>query len=89
MAVRTQIVTVATSATKLNFPDDTNIGYAIAIYNSGAATVYIGSSSVTTATGFPVAASGTLSIDLGPSEELYGIVASSTNTVAVLCQGVA
>ncbi len=89
MAIKTQVVTVTTSATKLNLPDDTNMGFAIALYNSGAATVYVGGSAVTTATGFPLAAAGALSIDVAAGEELYGIVASSTNTVAVLCQGVA
>jgi hypothetical protein len=89
MAIKTQVVTVTTSATKLNLPDDTNMGLSVALYNSGAATVYVGGSAVTTANGFPLAAAGTLSIDLAAGEELYGIVASSTNTVSVLCQGVA
>lgn len=89
MAIKTQSVTVTTSATKLNLPDDTNLGMSVALYNAGAATVYVGGSAVTTSIGFPLAAGGTLSLDLAAGEELYGIVASSTCAVNVLCQGVA
>lgn len=63
--------------------------------NEGANPIFLGSISVTTATGFPVAAATTFRPD--PSsyeklrgragERLYGIVASATEDVRVLLEG--
>ena len=89
MPIKSQSVSVATTATKLNLPDDPNLGLSVALYNAGAATVFVGGSGVTTSNGFPLAAAGTLSIDLAAGEEIYGIVATGTVAVSVLCQGVA
>lgn len=92
MAVKSRAVSVATTATQLDSTtdnDDGSPGESIAVYNNGAATIYIGGSSVTTATGSPVAA-GTWgpTFDLGPGEPLYGIVASGTVEARVLETGV-
>lgn len=62
---------------------------AIAIYNNGAATVYLGGADVTTTGGVPVAASSWgPGMDMLASEGLYGIVAAGTVEVRVLETGV-
>ena len=59
----------------------------IALSNSSGAIVYLGPSGVTTTTGYPLAASGTLKIQLHIDEALYGIVASTGSTVSFLASG--
>lgn len=55
------------------------------VANTGSATIYLGDSTVTAATGFPLPATDSLSFDLGVAEVLYGICASATSsTMAVL-----
>lgn len=55
---------------------------------TGTATVFVGPSGVTTGTGFAWAVSdGPLEVELEPGESLYGIVASTSQTVHVLRQG--
>lgn len=53
---------------------------------SGGSTVYIGGENVTTASGFPVVAGATLSLDV-IGEPVYGIVGASTQDVNVLRSG--
>lgn len=80
-------VTVATTATRLDSTTVPFSGGAFAVQNLGSATVYVGLSTVTTATGWPVPAGSTLSLEsasIDPSVGLYGIVAASTVEVAVL-----
>jgi hypothetical protein len=49
------------------------------------ATVYLGGSGVTTATGYPLAAGDVIDLgDLGTDDAVYGIVTTSTAVVAVL-----
>lgn len=86
MALDTEAnVSVGTSATALY--SATSTGARVTIYvNSGAGTVYVGDSGVTTTTGLPVAAGEFFPIDLNAGEVLYGIVASSTSTVRVMSQ---
>lgn len=82
MAVITSSVTVTTSPTLLY----TSVGQSqVQLRNdSASADVFIGNSSLTTATGFKVAAAGSLTnINLDHNESLYGVVASATGTVAV------
>lgn len=78
-------------------------GTSVAIYvPTGGATVYVGDASVTTATGYPLQAGTEHFFDLDPtgspsysisavihatSENLYGIVATSTQAVNVLQTG--
>ena len=92
MAVRSNIVTVTTSTTALLTGSDTdsNAGFRDALLkNTGAATVYVGGTDVTTATGFPLAAGEGLALsELQPDSMPYGIVAAATCTVAVMQLGV-
>lgn len=83
-------VSVTTSATRLDTGAANNPqGSAIGVYNNGASTVYLGGSGVTTATGFPLAAGTSLSVDLKESGDvLYGIVVSGTVEVRTLEVGV-
>lgn len=79
--------TVATTATALHASDAD--GQSLLVSNVGAATVYLGPAGVTTSSGVPLAAGASVSInDLAAGERIYGIVASSTNEVRVLRQGV-
>jgi hypothetical protein len=91
MAVNSRAVTVTDAATRLDAStdgDDSMAGQAIAVYNNGASTVYLGGSTVTTATGVPVAASSWgPGMELSISDQLYGIVASGTVEVRVLETG--
>lgn len=79
-------IPVTNTATPLVAADasDTTTGNSLAIQNTGASTVYIGGPSVTTGSGYPLAAGGQIGADLAPGEDLYGVVASGTVTVAVL-----
>lgn len=89
MAVSAAVVSVGTSATLLTTTETDQLPrFTVALYNAGAATVYVGAAGVTTSTGFPLAAAGTLSLDLDRGEVLYGIVTASTCSVNVLSQGV-
>ena len=67
-----------------------NTRHHVTITNSGSNPIYVGATSaVTSSTGFPVAASGTLSGELEPNEELWGICASGqTSTFSHLRTGV-
>lgn len=51
---------------------------------TGAATAYLGGDTVTSATGYPVAAAGTVSTQLAAGEKLYACTASVTSEVTVL-----
>lgn len=55
---------------------------------TGSATIFLGGSTVVTASDFPwLAADGPIEIELEPGESLYGIVAAVAQTVHVLKQG--
>jgi len=83
MAVQMAAVTVATTATALTAGESSDLN--VLIHNAGGATVYIGSASVTTAAGMPVAAGEKVAVNgLAAGEALYGIVAASTEAVRVL-----
>lgn len=105
MAISSQQVTVGTSATQLSIaPADQSVGSCCAVQNTGSVTISLGGPGVTTATGYPLAAGASISIDLGTvgmtgnplggvppvtvDELLFGIVASGTSTAAVLMTGV-
>lgn len=53
--------------------------YMLVIYNASASTIYIGDSSVTTSTGFPILPGDTFSIRMEPSANIsiYAVTASS------------
>lgn len=87
MAVTTnQGVSVATTAVKLADAAgvDRASGSRVTLCNVGATELKIGPSTVTSANGFRVAASGGVFSDtLDPGEELWGVVASGSTTVDV------
>lgn len=92
MALRSTVVTVGTTATPLapGSDQDGNPTYRdLALYNGSGVTVYVGGSGVTTANGFPIPASGTLSLDSRDAAgQVYAIVATGTASVNVLEVGV-
>ena len=75
--------TVTTSATLLVDSDSTHRN--IVLHAVGNGIVYLGSSTVTSSTGFYVdKAAGAIPITLPSNEKLYGITASGTQLVTVL-----
>ena len=77
-------ISVGTTATLLvaaNIMDQT-----VQLHNLGGGAVYLGNASVTTSNGYKMDNNDKLQIPVGDNEALYGIVASGTNTVAVLTQ---
>lgn len=75
-------VSVTTSPT-LIVPSD-NIPRTIYIHNGGGAKVYLGGADVSTTNGFHLGNGESQDLFVPTNEKLYGIVASSTNTVNVL-----
>lgn len=91
MAIQAAVVSVATTATALNAAESVGSDLVSVLVKvpTGGATVYVGPSDVTTASGFPVAAGESMEFPyLGRAERVYGIVAASTQNVNVLRQGV-
>jgi hypothetical protein len=86
MAVGSAQVAVSTTAVQLTAAEsDSRVGESVAVTNTHAsATVYLGGAGVTSSTGFPLVAGGSLSVDLDGTETLYGITASGSVTVGVL-----
>lgn len=83
MAVTATRVTVATTAILLASDND---GGSILIKNTGAGSIYLGPSDVTSATGYELLTLMAVSIDLW-SEAVYAISASGSNVAAVLRTG--
>lgn len=94
MTIQSLTVTITTAPTRLNTADDDGQhGSSCVIYNPGPATVYLGDGAVATAglsKGAPVPAGtwGPSFDNVQPGEILYGVVASGTQDVTVLEQGV-
>lgn len=84
MAVAAAQVSVGTSATVLNAVDADPQSVLVRSPSAATTSVYVGPSTVTTGNGFELPAGGSLSMDLAAGEQLYGIVASGTQTVHVL-----
>jgi len=80
--INTSEVIVGTSATLLRQADAD--GSAVAISNDHGSTVYVGPAGVTVANGFPLATGSVLSLDLGPSAELYAVSASGSHAVRIM-----
>jgi len=79
-------VTVTTTATAIPTTPMSN-RKAITVFNmsqSAGEIVYLGNSSVTTATGYPLQPYQGLPFDLGSGAKLYGIVASGTIEVRTM-----
>ena len=92
MAIEHAIVGLTTTATLLTVAASGGgkDGSTILIQNpAGGQAVFLGGAGVTSASyGFKLAVDSNISIDLDQDEALYGVVASSTQSVAVLRQGV-
>lgn len=85
MAVTAARTDVTTAATLLVDGADTNGAQAVLKNLTASESVYLGPAGVTAANGFEWATGdGPLSIDLGRGDKLYGIVATTTQTVHVL-----
>lgn len=90
MSVFSAQVTVGTVATLLNATADKDAVYGkhITVCNRGAADIFIGPATVTTGTGFKLAANDMRDFQLGDAEDLYGIVAAATQPAHVLLTSV-
>jgi hypothetical protein len=89
MGVRHERVSITTSPTQVSSDFAGRRGQTVSIQNPGSSTVYLGGSDVTSSSyGFELGAGITFSIDLFDQETLYGVVASGTQTVNVIRQGV-
>jgi hypothetical protein len=90
MALTHGIVSVGVTATLLSAAVAGRDGQTVLVQNpSGGASVYIGSTGVTTTSyGYLLAGGSVFEINLQDGEALYGVVASSTQSVAVIRQGV-
>jgi hypothetical protein len=92
MAISHAIVSVGNTATLLTVAalGGGKDGSTILVQNpAGGQAVFIGGSGVTsTSYGYKLAIDSSISIELNQGEALYAVVASSTQSVAVLRQGV-
>lgn len=59
----------------------------VTIINTSAITVYLGTSVVTSSTGYQLVQNGVLRIALFPDETIFGISASATPTVSYIVAG--
>jgi hypothetical protein len=90
MAISHGIVSVTTAATLLSSASAGRDGQTVLVQNPvGGADVKLGGAGVTTNSyGYILGGGTAFAIDLQAGEGLYGIVASSTQSVSVLRQGV-
>lgn len=92
MAIKHSVVSVGTTATALHSGNGRITGQKFTIMvqvPTGGATVYLGGAGVTTTNyGYALAAGGDYSLDMNPSETLYGVVASGTQSAYIIKQGV-
>ena len=91
MALKHAQVTVGTTATLLSSASAGRDGQSVLVQNpTGGVNVYIGGAGVTTTDyGYLLLAGSAFAIDLQNGEGIYGVVASSTQAVGVIRQGVA
>jgi len=89
MAITHERVSVGTTATQISSNYAGKDGQTVSVQvPAGGASVYLGGEGVTTTSyGFLLAAGISFSVEMQVDEKLYGVVASSTQTVNVLRQG--
>lgn len=91
MAIKNQAVAVGLAPTALTIQDTGSgpgkLGESVVVQNGTSVTVYLGGSTVTTASGFALAAGSTLAVDLADGETIYGVVEATTSSVVCLYQG--
>lgn len=90
MAIEHARPTVTTTASAIATGTNDRSGQSVVVQNpSAGATVYLGGSGVTSSSyGYALVGGSDISIDLSGGESLFAIVASSTQQVNVLRQGV-
>lgn len=86
MAVVAAQVTVGTTPVLLSQDDDRG-GSSLLLQAPAAATLYVGGPTVTAASGFPVPAGTSLSVDLPDYNQLFGVLATGSSPVAVMRVG--
>lgn len=90
MAVKTRVVTVGTTAVRLDAAlSDNDQGSGIAVHNDGATLAYLGGPDVTADAdedtgGYKLAAGQHYASDDGRSDHLYARVASGSTTIRVI-----
>lgn len=90
MALSSSRVTVTTDATVIVASASADPGgVSVAVRNDDAtASIDIGGPDVASGAGFELAPGEVVSVDLGPTEKLYGIAAAGTVSVHVLTSGI-
>lgn len=90
MALSHGVVSVGTTATLLSAASGGRDGQTVLVQNpAGGVDVKLGGTGVTTASyGYLLVGGSAFAIDLQAGEALYGVVASSTQSVSVIRQGV-
>lgn len=80
--------TVGTSATLLSTSVQVSVGdvktVVVQVPSGAANSIYVGGSGVTTSTGMEIVAGSSLSIDLGPGDDLYAVAAANTTVQLLL-----
>ena len=89
MAITHERVSIGTTATQISSNYAGKDGQTVSVQVPAAgATVYIGGEGVTTTSyGFALTGGTDMAVEMQDGEKLYGVVASSTQTVNVLRQG--
>jgi hypothetical protein len=86
MALQAAQVAVGTTVVELTNRSPTDPTNSIVV--TPTVDLFVGPAGVTAATGYRIPAGGSLSLDLGSQERLYGVTASGTGTAYVLRSGV-
>jgi hypothetical protein len=89
MAILHERVSIGITPTQVSSNFAGKDGQTVSVQNpTGGATVYLGGEGVTTTSyGFELVEDVTFTIEMQNGEKLYGVVASSTQTVNVIRQG--
>ncbi len=84
MSLVGKVVTIADTETSIS--DNTGTGHLEVHVHvlTGGQSVFVGATGVLDSTGFEIASPGDLTLTLGPGDELFGIVAATTQVVSVL-----
>lgn len=84
----TAVSIIAASTASPNYSEgDTDPNRFMTVTNAAGVVVFLGDSTVTSGTGFSLAAAGSVQLWLHPDEALYGIAASGTQVVSYLITG--
>lgn len=78
--IRSSVVAVTTAATLLTTGGNSNSDLkTVVLRNDSGADIFIGGPTVTTGNGLRIPTASTLSVDLGPVDDLYGIAGATLN----------